>query len=114
MFKVPQVSYSASSPVLSNKQQYPYFLRTIASDINQAQVMSALTELTHWNYVAIAHTDDAYGIPGMEALRDNLAARNVCVAFTFGLNRETDDTEVVDFVARLKEDSKAQVSFTLW
>ncbi|XP_072033630.1 metabotropic glutamate receptor 3-like [Amphiura filiformis] len=112
LFKVPQVSYSASSPILSDKQQYPYFLRTIASDINQAEVMSALSELMNWNYVAIVHTDDAYGVPGMEALKANLEARNVCVAFTFGLNRETSENKVRTFVDALKKNTKVQVVYT--
>ncbi|CAE7285369.1 Grm2 [Symbiodinium natans] len=35
--KVPQIAYGASSPALSNKDTYPYFLRTAPPDSIQAQ-----------------------------------------------------------------------------
>ncbi|XP_038050260.1 metabotropic glutamate receptor 3-like [Patiria miniata] len=112
LFKVPQVSYSASSRVLSNKKLYPYFLRTIASDVNQAEVMADLAETMGWNYVAIIYTIDNYGTPGVELLSDLLQARNVCVTHTLGLNSDSPDDAVIDIIQQLSRDEKISVIFT--
>nr|CAD7401918.1 unnamed protein product [Timema cristinae] len=39
LFRVPLVSYMATSTSLSNKERFPYFFRTVPSDINQAHAM---------------------------------------------------------------------------
>lgn len=35
--KVPQISYGSTSPALSNKDTYPYFLRTVPPDSIQGR-----------------------------------------------------------------------------
>ncbi|XP_077983055.1 metabotropic glutamate receptor 3-like [Glandiceps talaboti] len=112
LFQIPQVSYSASSPLLSDKMRFPFFLRTLASDINQAKVMAALTTHYDWNYVIIVHTEDDYGIPGMEALKTELKHLNVCISSVYELSRHTTEKEVVDIVKGMKEMNKAEVIFT--
>ena len=37
LFQVPQVSYLATSVSLSNREKYPYFFRTVPSDIFQVR-----------------------------------------------------------------------------
>ncbi|PSN47267.1 Metabotropic glutamate receptor 8 [Blattella germanica] len=39
LFKVPQISYMATSPSLSDNERFPYFFRTVPSDVNQAHAM---------------------------------------------------------------------------
>ena len=45
MQQVPQISFSATSPLLSNKDAYPFFLRTVPPDTIQAKVL--------WNWILI-------------------------------------------------------------
>ncbi|XP_022098731.1 metabotropic glutamate receptor 3-like isoform X2 [Acanthaster planci] len=112
LFKVPQVSYSASSPLLSDKKLYPYFLRTIASDVNQAEVMADLAETMRWNYVAIIYTIDNYGTPGMKLLSDLLQSRNICTPIIRGLNSDSPDDDVAKIIEELARDEKILVIFT--
>ncbi|XP_033638248.1 metabotropic glutamate receptor 3-like isoform X1 [Asterias rubens] len=112
LFKVPQVSYSATSSLLSNKKLYPYFMRTVASDVNQAAVMADLAEDMNWNYVMIIHTDDAYGTPGMEHLSTLLEARNVCIAHTFSLRSESRGIVADNIVQTLLDEPEISVIFT--
>ena len=109
LFKVAQVSYSATSPLLSNKKLYPYFMRTVASDINQAAVMADLAEDMEWNYVAIIYTDGNYGTPGMEHLSKLLETKNVCIALTSSLNVDSPNDVVVTIVTNLLKDKKISV-----
>jgi ABC-type branched-subunit amino acid transport system substrate-binding protein len=39
LFRVPQISYMATSPSLSDPDRFPYFFRTVPSDYNQAHAM---------------------------------------------------------------------------
>ncbi|CAE7316306.1 grlE [Symbiodinium sp. CCMP2456] len=66
--QIPQISFSATSPLLSNKDAYPYFLRTVPPDTVQAIVL--------WNWIlefdvplAIClYTEEAYGQSLFKAL----------------------------------------------
>ncbi|XP_030838076.1 metabotropic glutamate receptor 3 isoform X3 [Strongylocentrotus purpuratus] len=113
LFSIPQVSYSATSQLLSDKQLYPYFLRTVPSDENQARVMADLADIMNWNYVAILYSANSYGGPGRKALYDNLKAKNACIALEYSLGSESAAAvPVKDIVANLKADPKIQVIFT--
>ena len=57
-----QVSFFSTSTVLSNRDRYPYFLRTIPSDVNQAQAMVELVKLFNWTYVSVIYEESSYGI----------------------------------------------------
>ena len=66
IFKIPLISYSATSPVLSDKSDYEYFSRTTPSDVFQTQVMAELLEYFNWSYVSVVYTDEPYGRSGNE------------------------------------------------
>ena len=66
IFKIPLISYSATSPVLSDKSDYEYFSRTTPSDVFQTQVIAELIEYFNWSYVSVVYTDEAYGRSGNE------------------------------------------------
>ncbi|CAE7800168.1 Grm1 [Symbiodinium sp. CCMP2592] len=68
--KVPQIAYGATSPSLSNKDNYPYFLRTISPDSIQA--------LAFWNWLVTfevplavcIYTTEPYGQGLFTAVQD--------------------------------------------
>ena len=78
--RIPQISYSSTSALLSDKQVYPSFLRTIPSDLYQAKAIADLLQSFGWNYVSVIASDNAYGRSGMDALRLELKARGICIA----------------------------------
>ncbi|GFT08472.1 metabotropic glutamate receptor 5 [Nephila pilipes] len=62
LFKIPQVSFFSTSPELSNKQRFEYFLRTVPSDTNQADAMIQIIQRLNWTYVSILYEESNYGI----------------------------------------------------
>ena len=69
------ISYGASSYELNDKTQYPYFSRTIPSDLSQCEAMAELLRYLNWTYVYAVHTDDSYGIHGIKLLRSEAKKR---------------------------------------
>lgn len=56
-----QVSFFSTSPALSSEQRYPFFMRTIPSDLNQAEAMVRLVQLFNWTYVSVVYEESSYG-----------------------------------------------------
>jgi branched-chain amino acid transport system substrate-binding protein len=59
--KIPQLSYASSSPTLSDRDTYPYFMRNVASDADQGVALADLVDAMGWTKGATINTDDSYG-----------------------------------------------------
>ncbi len=59
--KVVQISYASSSPSLSDRSLYPYFMRVCASDADQGKAIAELVDAFGWTRGAVIHTSDSYG-----------------------------------------------------
>lgn len=110
---LPQISYSSTSPSLSDKSQFPSFMRTIPTDYLQAQVMADLVSYFNWTYVSTIATDEDYGRLGIEAFKQEIKARDVCVSIDelFHPNNRLPETKakIKDIVQKLKQDQSAKV-----
>ena len=58
--EIAQISYSSTSPLLSDTEQFPYFARVVPSDAKQGQVISDFMEFVGWSQVAIIAGDAPY------------------------------------------------------
>ena len=45
LFRIPQISFFSTSPELSNKDRFEYFLRTVPSDTNQVRAMVEIVKV---------------------------------------------------------------------
>uniref|UniRef100_A0A8C5WMG5 G-protein coupled receptors family 3 profile domain-containing protein n=1 Tax=Leptobrachium leishanense TaxID=445787 RepID=A0A8C5WMG5_9ANUR len=81
LYRYPQVSYFATSPVLSNRNQFPSFFRTIPSDEFQSRGLTQLVKYFGWSWVGLLATDDDYGQLGIQVIKQEISASGACVAF---------------------------------
>ncbi|XP_048837902.1 extracellular calcium-sensing receptor [Brienomyrus brachyistius] len=81
LFRVPLVSYFASCACLSNKRKFPYFFRTIPSDVNQADALARLVKHFGWTWVGTVGADDDYGRTGIDMFTAAVTRLGVCVAY---------------------------------
>ena len=107
---IPQISYSSTSPALSNKNIYSTFFRTIPSDVYQAEAIADILEYFNWTYVSIVVSEDEYGRNGLYALGRMLKLRNVCIAEEASFSTKEDIDRIVQ---RLQDDTRQRV-VVLW
>ncbi|XP_066285588.1 extracellular calcium-sensing receptor-like isoform X2 [Branchiostoma lanceolatum] len=110
LFDIPMISYAATSTRLSNKSQFPNFLRTVPSDFEQPKVMAEVVAYFNWTWVGTIAGDNSYGRPGIEQFLTEAENRSICVAFTKYITAE----EGIDDALRLIEnnpDVKVIVAF---
>lgn len=109
LFNVPQVSYAASSPALSNRNRYGYFYRTIPPDDLQAQAMIDLLLKLDWTLVNIIHSNDEYGETGSERFRQLATDVGICIDIDAGIDEGLADYQIADLATRIYDDLDTNV-----
>ncbi|OCT90663.1 hypothetical protein XELAEV_18019280mg [Xenopus laevis] len=82
LFRYPQISYFATSPVLNDRDLFPSFFRTISNDEYQMRGLAQLIFHFGWTWVGLLADDDDYGQHGLQMVKKELINGGTCVAFT--------------------------------
>ncbi|XP_054901535.1 extracellular calcium-sensing receptor [Poeciliopsis prolifica] len=90
---VPLVSYTASSPSLSDRRQYPNFFRTMASDIFQARAIARLAMKFNWTWVGAVVANNDYGLMAVKVFEEEIRGAAVCLSFVETLQRENIESD---------------------
>jgi len=111
LYSIPQVSPSASSRLLSKKDLYKSFFRTIPSDTNQIKAMLDVFKRFDWNYIFAIGSDDDYGKLGVTDLKKEAAEREICISKDEYIPFQSEKTgeKVKSVVKKIKQEPKAKV-----
>nr|CAB3250913.1 metabotropic glutamate receptor 1-like [Phallusia mammillata] len=109
LFDIPQISFSATSPVLSNKRRFPFYFRTAPSDRFQVGAMIQLLKVNGWRYVSFIYEDNDYGTHAFDAFQTQTAGSSICIAVEIKLPRTPSEQAVDVMIERLASDSTANV-----
>ncbi|XP_007941751.1 vomeronasal type-2 receptor 1-like [Orycteropus afer afer] len=82
LYYLPQVGYASTCSILSDKYQFPSYLRTIPSDKSQSSAMVKLIQHFGWVWIGTIAADDDYGKYGVKNLKEEMEAVNLCIAFS--------------------------------
>ncbi|KAJ1080409.1 hypothetical protein NDU88_000616 [Pleurodeles waltl] len=82
LYRYPQVSYFSSSPVLSDRSQFPSFFRTIPNDEFQSRGLAQLVIYFGWSWVGLLAEDSDYGQHGIQIMKEQLIQAGACIAFS--------------------------------
>ncbi|KAK7087415.1 uncharacterized protein [Littorina saxatilis] len=74
------VSMRSSSPLLSNKNKYPTFLRTDQSASVFARAVTKFFDELDWKKIVIVYSDNAYGTGGYMEVLGAASAAGICVS----------------------------------
>ncbi|KAL1269214.1 hypothetical protein QQF64_031503, partial [Cirrhinus molitorella] len=75
------VNYRVSSYALSNKLQYPFFVRTIPSNRNLIEIIFHIIQWFGWNYVAFLGSHDDYSEDGLRIFNKYISNTGICLAY---------------------------------
>ena len=73
------ISYSATSPDLSNRMKYRYFYRTVPSDKQATKLLVNLALKFEWRYVAIVRSMGNYGERFSELFIEMAYEHDICI-----------------------------------
>ncbi len=109
IYEIPMISTSASSDELTDKSRFRYFLRLVPRDGLQAEAMLAFYKAQNWSYSALIYSEGGYGENGAKQIQKEAKKRGICLAFTYMLPSEPEDTDY-EYIAKLmKQNFNARV-----
>ncbi|XP_078524824.1 vomeronasal type-2 receptor 1-like [Lissotriton helveticus] len=111
LYRFPQISYSASSSLLSDRNQFPSFFRTIPSDDFQSRGLAELVSHFGWTWVGLVATDDDYGQQGLHILQEEFSKHAGCVAFSENIVTSQADKNAFHIVQRIKNSTAKAIVF---
>ncbi|MHA2251444.1 MAG: ABC transporter substrate-binding protein [Candidatus Kariarchaeaceae archaeon] len=91
--KVPQISYSSTNALLSDKATYPYFLRVAPPDSIQGVALANIVDEMGWKHVSTLATSDDYGQGGIEVFEDAATALGITIEESQKFAREETDVK---------------------
>ena len=108
LFGNSQISYSSTSAILSNRERYPYFFRTVPSDTMEVRAILSLIQHFGWNFISTIFSRNSYGQSGIDDLHMLAGQKGICIDFEEGIEEAFSDSDYRRLVKRLL-DSTANV-----
>ncbi|XP_029440343.1 vomeronasal type-2 receptor 26-like [Rhinatrema bivittatum] len=81
VYRMPQISFSAQHPMLSDKFQFPSFLRTYPADTLQPRAIAQLLLHFNWTWVGILSSNSDSRSLSSQKIRQEVIGNGGCVAF---------------------------------
>lgn len=106
IFGVPQIGYASTSRILSNKNRYPTFVRTVPPDSHQGRAIAKIVSHFRWNYVALLASDDIYGRPLAETFKIEAKKFGICLALDIRIPYNPTVSTLRKTVGKLRTDDK--------
>ncbi|XP_053090993.1 extracellular calcium-sensing receptor-like [Pangasianodon hypophthalmus] len=101
-FNIPVISHGATCECLSNRKDYPFFFRTIASDYYQSRALAYLVKHFGWSWVGAVNSDNDYGNNGMAIFLNAAKEEGICVEYSEKFDR-SDTAKIMKVVDIIKK-----------
>lgn len=109
LFKVPHISYGATSPLLSDKNRFKYFVRTVPSDAVRARALVDILLLNGTKYVSVVYSDDEFGREGSKYFTQEAENRGICIGTTKALPQGDTVSTFDEIVKEISQKINAKV-----
>ncbi|XP_072037019.1 metabotropic glutamate receptor 3-like [Amphiura filiformis] len=109
IYKIPFISFSATSDELSDKKRFPYFLRTLPPNRYQVGVFIDIILKYNWRYIALIYSADTYGIHGATQIKSLAEEYDICLALSAAVQPHAPQNEIDEVIEKLKRVPKAKV-----
>ncbi|XP_030050643.1 vomeronasal type-2 receptor 26-like [Microcaecilia unicolor] len=81
MYHYPQISFTSQSLLLSDTFKFPFFYRTVPSELHLCAGIVSLLKHFGWTWVGIIASDDENSLRMLQILREGIEQNGGCVAF---------------------------------
>ncbi len=108
-FKIPHVSYLATGHTLNDRHKYPYFMRTVPADTEQATAIVDILEHFNWTYISVVYAQGDYGAEGFKVLQEKTKGKKICIAVEYELKRNMNMAQYQYMVVKLMMETNASV-----
>uniref|UniRef100_A0A8C4PYG2 G-protein coupled receptors family 3 profile domain-containing protein n=1 Tax=Eptatretus burgeri TaxID=7764 RepID=A0A8C4PYG2_EPTBU len=98
IFHTPQISGAAACKCLSNKKNFPAFMRTAPSDLHHADAVAHLVLHFKWVFVGAFAVDDDFGRTGINQILNTIETNGGCIAFNELLPKVKNEEKIQQFV----------------
>ncbi|CAE1138273.1 unnamed protein product [Acanthosepion pharaonis] len=112
--KTIMISYAASSYDLDDRISYPYFLRTVPSDVQQVNAIVALLEKLKWRYVGMIYSNNNYGAKAKELFLSSAQKNRICVPSPKSIEESSEKARSSEMENVLDELMKDQVKIVVY
>ena len=102
MFEIPQISPTASSDLLSDKERFPYFLRMVPPDSYQVNSIIDMIQHFNWTYVSTVYSKGGYGESALEQFTGLAPKNGICIGATIGV-KQSDRTKKHVFAEAIEQ-----------
>ncbi|XP_075434008.1 vomeronasal type-2 receptor 26-like [Ascaphus truei] len=103
LYRFPQISYFSTSPLLSDRNLFPSFFRTIPSDVFQSQGLAQLVSHFGWTWIGLLATDNDYGQFGIQVVQQEIVKVGACVAFVENIMTSQPNSNAPHLVRVIRE-----------
>ena len=111
LFKLPQISHTATSDVLSDRNRFPYFFRMVPPDKFQASAITSLLHWFDWNHMAVVYSEGNYGHDGVKELRNTFQTikGGICIEEAIEINYGSTETDFIKLLQKLNAHTSTKV-----
>ncbi|KAK6185981.1 hypothetical protein SNE40_008103 [Patella caerulea] len=105
LFKIPQISHTSTSDLLSDKKRFPYFLRMVPPDKYQVKVIVDMLHFFNWKYVSVIYSEGSYGQESERQLIKLFRELDICVAQSIEIRNSMGNSQydsVIDSLRKYK------------
>ncbi|XP_042630980.1 extracellular calcium-sensing receptor-like [Cyprinus carpio] len=101
-FRIPVISHFATCACLSNRREFPSFLRTIPSDYYQSRALAQLVKHFGWTWVGALSNDNDYGKNGIATFIKAAQEEGVCIEYSQAFESTGSKTSLKNIVDTIR------------
>ncbi|XP_030050765.1 vomeronasal type-2 receptor 116 [Microcaecilia unicolor] len=81
LYRSPQISYISGNLIMSNTVKFPYFYRTVPSELHLCAGIVKLLKHFGWTWVGIIASDEENSLRAVQILREGIEKSGGCIEF---------------------------------
>ncbi|XP_018080318.1 extracellular calcium-sensing receptor [Xenopus laevis] len=109
LYRFPQISYGSALSYLSNKINFPSFLRTIINDKIDSFYFKMLMIHFNWTWIGILAADNDFDLYDSELMRKDIEAAGICVAFFMRISAQHTRDQTLSILQIIKKSTATVV-----